>query len=145
MSRAAPLGASSAAAAAGGSHRHGGKTHFTFDDRRLEDIGRENVALLNRLSSVATRRVEVGKPPAVLKLAESSASRNRRKQAAEVEELNRGGREQDLLSGGGKWQHRHTPHRTESSASSPPSPELRHIRVQRSSVRDLLRAQQTRW
>ncbi len=64
------------------------KSHFTFDDRRLEDIGRENVALLNRLAAVATRKAEVGKPPAVTKLAESSASRNRRKQAAEIERQN---------------------------------------------------------
>lgn len=62
------------------------RTNLSFDDRRLEDIGRENISLLNRLASVATRK-PVNKEPSVLKV-ESSAQRNRRKQAQEIERQN---------------------------------------------------------
>ncbi len=75
-------------AGAAGGPRRDNKQHYSFDDTRLEDIGRENVALLHRLARVATRPSELGKPPAVVKLAESSAQRNRRKAAAEIERGN---------------------------------------------------------
>ena len=62
------------------------RSNFSFDDRQLEDIGRENISLLNRLANVATRK-PVHKEPTVLKV-ESSAQRNRRKQAQEIERQN---------------------------------------------------------
>jgi len=59
----------------------------SFKRHELAEIGRGNAALLSRLAAVATRRPEAS-GPAVLRLAESSAQRNRRKAAAEIEKAN---------------------------------------------------------
>lgn len=67
------------------------KQHYSFDDDRLEDIGRENMALLSSLARIATKESELAqdlkKKPAVLKQTSSFAI-NRRKQAAEIEKQN---------------------------------------------------------
>jgi hypothetical protein len=64
------------------------KQHYSFDDERLESIGRENMALLGNLARIATRPSDLAKQkPAVLKQT-SSFTINRRKQAAEIEKQN---------------------------------------------------------
>jgi hypothetical protein len=84
---------------AGGAARRD-KPHYTFDNTQLQEIGRGNQALLNRLARIATRGSGAtgtaggtagSKPPVLHK--ESSAARNRRKAAEEIERDNlvRGG------------------------------------------------------
>jgi hypothetical protein len=63
------------------------KAHYSFDDKRLQDIGRENISLLHRLSDIATRPPQIATKPTTVKN-ESSAERNRKKAAAEIERQN---------------------------------------------------------
>lgn len=60
------------------------KSHFTFNDTQLDQIGRENLSLLNRLARVATRPSGSGAPTTV----KSSFEINRMRQAREIEESN---------------------------------------------------------
>lgn len=63
-----------------------GRSH-TFNDKQMDEIGRENLHLLNRLARVATRAPAVGAPsnaPTV----KSSFEINRLRQAREIEEAN---------------------------------------------------------
>ena len=65
----------------------GSRENHSFKRHELAEIGRGNAALLSRLAAVATRRPEVS-APALARLPESSAQRNRRKAAAEIEKAN---------------------------------------------------------
>ncbi len=65
----------------------GAGTNHSFGRHELAEIGRGNAALLSRLAAVATRRPEAS-APVLARLPESSAQRNRRKAAAEIEKAN---------------------------------------------------------
>ena len=65
----------------------GSRENHSFKRHELAEIGRGNAALLSRLAAVATRRPEAP-APAIVRLPESSAQRNRRKAAAEIEKAN---------------------------------------------------------
>ena len=64
------------------------RDNYSFKKTDLLEIGRGNSALLNRLAAVATRRPELAAPTTARVVAESSAQRNRRKAAAEIEKAN---------------------------------------------------------
>jgi hypothetical protein len=65
------------------------RDNYSFDRTTLIEIGRGNKALLNRLAAVATRKPTIAPGAAVKKgPIESSAQRNRRKAAEEIEKAN---------------------------------------------------------
>ena len=65
------------------------RDNYSFDRTTLIEIGRGNKALLNRLAAVATRKPTIAPGVGVKKgPVESSAQRNRRKAAEEIEKAN---------------------------------------------------------
>jgi hypothetical protein len=66
------------------------RDNYSFDRTTLIEIGRGNKALLNRLAAVATRKPTIAPGAGGLKKGpvESSAQRNRRKAAEEIEKAN---------------------------------------------------------
>jgi hypothetical protein len=64
------------------------RDNYSFDRTTLIEIGRGNKALLNRLAAVATRKPILASEAVKKGPVESSAQRNRRKAAEEIEKAN---------------------------------------------------------
>jgi hypothetical protein len=64
------------------------RDNYSFDRTTLIEIGRGNKALLNRLAAVATRKPTLASEAIKKGPVESSAQRNRRKAAEEIEKAN---------------------------------------------------------